>query len=168
MTNIPKTVRFRPLKTQDTTFTIDTDYKRLLEELFPNASWQIRNHVYLAICTKTPEGVTYDVYVRRAIADLRLRDEGRLIPKGYSVETVSDDPTDLRWGNLKIVFNAQLPEEEQRRKTGFQTHRIIGIRLKALFEGRCPDEAMAEVIASFLVRSAANDNQPECDAGVGT
>jgi hypothetical protein len=168
MNNIPKTVRIRPQRTQGTTFTLDAYYKAWLERLFPGASWQIRNHIYLAICTKTPEGKTYDVYVGRAVIDLRHREEGRLIPKGYTVETVNGNRLDLRLENLKVVFNAQLPDEEKRRKNGYETHRIIGIRMKAVSEGRCPDEAMAEVIASFLARSAANDNQPECDEGVGT
>lgn len=125
-------------------FILDKQDKELIEALFPTGSRQIRNRVYGAIHTKTPEGERADAYLRRILADFILRDEGKSIAKGYAVEVRDGDPTNLTRANLKLVFNRDRGEGDFRRRNGYQTHRIVEIRLRALKEGRDPDEAIRE------------------------
>lgn len=125
-------------------FTLNKEDKARLDALFPTDSRQIRNHVYPAINTRIPEGDRCDVYIRRAVADFILRDEGKSIAKGFTVEVRDGDPTNLTRANLKLVFNKDLSEVEIKRKNGFQTHRIISIRLRALDAGLNPDEVIRE------------------------
>ena len=113
--------------------------------MFPTDSRQVRNHVYGAIHTKTPEGGRFDAYLRRIIADFMLRDEGKIIAKGFTVEVRDGDPTTLTRENLRIKFTRDTAEGEIKRKNGYQTHRIVGIRLRALEDNRNPDEAIREV-----------------------
>lgn len=125
-------------------FILDKQDKARLDALFPTDSRQVRNHTYPAIHTHTPEGDRCDVYIRRVIADFILRDEGKSIAKGFTVEVRDGDPTNLTRANLKLVFNKDRSEGEIKRKNGFQTHRIISIRLRALDAGLNPDEAIRE------------------------
>ena len=123
-------------------FTFEQNDLDQLERLFPKASWQLRNQIYPAIHTRTPEGERVDVYVRRAIADLMLRERGEQVAKGFTVEVRDGDPTNLTRENLRLVFNEDREAGEIKRKNGYQAHRIVGIRLAALSEGLDPDVAI--------------------------
>lgn len=126
----------------------------LTKLLFPDRKFQPRNTFYLAIPTWDETGARVDVSLRRAFKDLEWREQGLLLPKGFSVETKNGNKLDLRTDNLKAIPASQVP-----RKNSWKAHYLIGIRLKALVAGQCPDEAMARVVATNLESSAANDNE---------
>lgn len=141
------------------TFTLLESDLNQITALFPRASYQLRNKHHAAIATRDYRGEKVDLYLRRIIADLMLREQGVLLAKGYSVETRNGNPLDLRRANLKIVRTAErISRDLDPRRNGWHTHQIIGVRLKALSEGLCPDEAMEAVAFEWLRKNAANDN----------
>lgn len=125
-----------------TVFTLEKRDKLFIDTHFPTDSRQKGNHIYPALRTRTPEGTWFYIYLRRIIAHLMLKDEGRHIAKGFSVEVKDGDPTNLTRANLRIVFNVEREEGEIKRRNSFQTYRIVEIRIKAVSEGRDPDEVI--------------------------
>lgn len=133
---------------------------KLLQLLFPGRKLQPRNTEYPAIPTWDHFGNRVDVSLRRALKDLEWRGRGIALAKGFTVEPRNGDNFDLRSDNLRAI-----PVSKKPRKNSWIAHYLIGIRLEALLAGRCPDEAMAELIARNLEEAAANDNNAEDNAG---
>ena len=101
-------------------------------KLHPSPSFKINNSDYLAIRHNPSH-----LMVSRVIVDLRLRMAGKKISKGFSVEHINGDESDLRFENLRIVTTKEKP-----RRNGFGAHYANGIRFKALSEGACPNTAV--------------------------
>ena len=123
---------------------VDRGPMTTLENLYPDRPIQLHNdYEYPAYRTPDNRGKPFTLYLRRALADLMMRERGILMPKGFVVKLRDyDNPYDLRWSNLKITEAAPL-----RARNSFMVHYLNGQRVSALLGHVCPDEHMATIIA---------------------
>ena len=121
---------------------VDSGLFEYLNLLFPNATIGLRNSIYAAVQTRDLSGKKQTLYLRRIFADLMMRGFGVNRPKGYVVETINDNPFDLRLCNLNILDSAP-----RRARNTWLTHFLVGKRLEALSLGICPDVYIDMLIA---------------------
>ena len=83
-------------------FRLDKWSKQMIDRLFPNDNYHLKNKVHPCVTSRDHQGERRDFYLRRIIVDLALREQGIVLPKGYSIETKDRDPSNLTLRNLRI------------------------------------------------------------------